>query len=134
MRCDQSRWNWWRIAAIKYERRRVHNQIDVRDLKSNRRFLPSNRLQARHRSKNFRAGEKFAQSFSKLFCFCKITIGNDKTFAIFFCALHRNRTPCSTRTKHEHAQIAKINRKFVTYGARKSASVRVESTRSLSIK
>src|SRR5207245_5730535 len=87
MRCDQSRWNWWRIATIQSERRRVHNQIDVRDLKSNRRFLPSNRLQARHWSKNFRAGEEFAQFFSKLFCFCEITIGDNKTFAIFFCAL-----------------------------------------------
>src|SRR5207237_8625176 len=96
-RRQQTRWNRRQIAAIQSNRCRVNNEIDVGDLKPKSRFFPTDCLQSRHRTENFRAFKKIPERICKLLSFFGSAVGNDEELAIFFRALKRDRPSGATR-------------------------------------
>ena len=67
------------------------------------------------------------QLVHQLFAFGKGTVGDDKALAFFLGALQRDRTCRATRAQHKHAQIAQIDRKFLSDSAGESFPVSVET-------
>ena len=112
---------------FKSQRRRIHDQVDVPHLESKRALLPRDRVQSRHRTQNFRTGKEFAQILSKRLCLFKSSIGYDQPLAVFSRALKRDCAGRAARPKNQHAQIAKVDRKLFTNGARESPAVGVET-------
>ena len=96
-------------------------------MKSDRGFFQRNRLQTRHRPKNFGTHKKIAQLISKLLRFFERAIRNNQPLGIFFRALERNRTGRAACSKNHHAKIAQIDRKHFADRARESAAVGIET-------
>src|SRR5205807_2231168 len=126
MRREQSPGNWRRIATVQSDRRSVNDEINIRDLKPKCRFFPTDRLQSRHRTENYRTFKKIAERIGELLAFLELSICDHEPLAIFLRALKRNGAGRAASAEHEHAQVAEIDRKLLAHRARKSAPVGVE--------
>src|SRR2546423_2886015 len=109
MRREQARRNRRGITAIQPDWCRIHDQIDIRDLKTKRRFLPANRLQTRHWSENFWTFEKTSQRIDELLPFFERAVRDHEPFAVFLRALERDRARRTTGAKNENTHVSQVD-------------------------
>src|SRR6476660_1619266 len=97
----------------------------MRDLESNGRFFPRNRLQPRDGTQDPGTGKIFSQFLREFLCRGESAIGNDEALAIFTSTLQGNRPCRATSAQHHHSQIAKIDREFLSNGAGASFAISI---------
>src|SRR6516164_11657242 len=133
VRRQQSCRNWRYIAAIQSNRRRIHHKIDIADLKSKGLFFPRNRLQTRHRPKNFRTFKETSERIGELLSFFECAVRDDQPLAIFLRALKSDRAGSATGAKNENPKVAEIHRKVLPDRASKAATIGVKAMQFASI-
>ena len=127
MRREQARRNGCGVRASQTERGCVHDQIDICDLKSKRRFIQAIACKRATGPSTRGPAKKSRNSSASCGRFGESAIGYDESLAIFACALERNRARCAARAQHEHTKVAEIDRKFFANSAGKCATIGVEA-------